>query len=140
MADRYYASYWMIAMLRARGVDSLFRQHQLRKTDFRSGRRLDRDDHLITLRRPVRRPQWMDEAAYGQMPEEMDVREVRVRVCQRGFRVRTLVLVSTLVDAERYSREEIAEAFRFRWNVELDLRCIKQTMHMSVLRCKTPAI
>jgi hypothetical protein len=140
LADRYYASYWMIAMLRARGVDSLFRQHQMRHIDFRRGRRLGRDDHLIVLRKPSRRPEWMDQATYGQMPEKLEVREVRVRICQRGFRVKSMVLVTTLLDAELYSRQEIARAFRLRWNVELDLRSIKQTMHMSVLRCKTPAM
>lgn len=138
LADRYYASYWMLAMLRARGVDSLFRQHQRRRPDFRSGRRLGKDDHLITLPRPQQRPEWMDEATYQQMPKELEVREVRVRVAQRGFRVRVMTLVTTLLDAEKYSREEIARAFRFRWNVELDLRSIKQTLHMSILRCKTP--
>jgi hypothetical protein len=138
LADRYYASYWMIALLVARGVDCLFRQHQQRRADFRSGTRLGPDDHRITLARPAQKPEWMDEAAYRQMPGELHVREVRVRVAQRGFRVRTLVLVTTLLDAAVYGRDELAGAFRLRWHVELDLRAIKQTMKMSVLRCKTP--
>ena len=138
LADRYYASYWMIALLLARGVDSLFRQHQLRKIDFRRGRRLGKDDHLITMPRPKKRPAWMDEATYQRMPEELTVREVRVRVDQRGFRVRSMTLVTTLLDARKYSTEEITRAFHFRWNIELDLRSIKQTLHMNVLRCKTP--
>jgi hypothetical protein len=140
LADRYYASYWMIALLLARGVDCLFRQHQTRKIDFRSGRRLGHDDHVIVMEKPDQRPDWMDEAAYEQMPEDLTVREVRIRVTQRGFRVRMLVLVTTLLDAQLYNKQEIARAFRFRWHVELDLRAIKQTMKMSVLRCKTPAM
>jgi hypothetical protein len=140
MADRYYASYWMIALLRRRGVDSLFRQHQRRKIDFRTGQRLGHDDHLITLIRPPQRPDWMEQAEYEQIPKELLVREVRVRVGQRGFRVRSLVLVTTLLDAQLYKKQEIAAAFRLRWHVELDLRSIKQTMQMSVLRCKTPPL
>jgi hypothetical protein len=140
LADRYYASYWMIAMLQARGVDCLFRQHACRTIDFRGGRRLGRDDHVITMKRPAQPPDWMDRAAYEQMPREITVREVRVRVVQRGFRVRSLVLVTTLLDAQLYDKQELARAFRFRWHVELDLRAIKQTMKMSVLRCKTPAM
>src|SRR5208282_5839805 len=140
LADRYYASYWMIALLLGRGADSLFRQHQRRKIDFRSGRRLGHDDHLIMMKRPDQPPDWMDQATYEQMPEELAVREVRIRVGQRGFRVRSLVLVTTLLDAQWYSQQELAKAFRFRWQVELDLRAIKQTMKMSVLRCKTPAM
>lgn len=140
LADRYYASYWMIAMLQERGVDSVFRQHQLRKIDFRRGRQLGPCDHVITLEKPRRAPEWMDQPKYDQMCGELTVREVRVQVCQRGFRVRTLVLVTTLLDARVYDKEEIALAFRFRWHVELDVRAIKQTLNMSVLRCKTPAM
>lgn len=140
LADRYYASFWMIALLLAIGVDSLFRQHQLRRIDFRGGRRLGRDDHVITLKRPAQRPDWMDKAAYERMPENLTVRELRLQVTQRGFRVRTLVLVTTLLDAQLYDKQELGRAFRFRWHVELDIRAIKQTMNMSVLRCKTPAM
>ena len=56
----------------------------------------------------------------------------------KGFRVRILVAVTTLLDAQRYSKQDIADALRFRWHIELDLRSIKQTMGMTVLRCKTP--
>jgi hypothetical protein len=138
LADRYYASYWMIALLLARGVDSLFRQHQLRKIDFRSGLRLGHEDHVIVMKKPDQPPDWMDRRTFDQTPETLTVREVRIRVCQRGFRVRKLVLVTTLLDAQLYNKHELALAFRHRWNVELDLRSIKQTMNMSVLRCKTP--
>jgi hypothetical protein len=140
LADRYYASYWMIAMLQALGVDSVFRQHQLRKIDFRRGQQLGPHDHVITLEKPGKRPEWMDEPMYEQMCGELTVREVRVQVRKRGFRVRTLVVVTTLLDAQVYDKEDIALAFRFRWHVELDVRAIKQTLNMDVLRCKTPAM
>lgn len=140
LADRYYASFCSIAMLLAGGVDpGAPGQHQMRKVDFRRGTRLGKNDHLITLAKPPR-PDWMDPATYAALPARLTVREVRVRVAQRGFRVRSLVLVTTLLDADLYSREEIAKAFRCRWHVELDLRSIKRTMGMSVLRCKTPAM
>jgi hypothetical protein len=138
LADRYYASYWTIAGLLQRGVDSLFRQFHRRKIDFRQGTKLGKDDHVITVPKPSKPPEWMDAASYRQTPAELTVREIRVRVEQRGFRVRTLVLVTTLLDAELYSRRELAEVFRLRWHAELDLRAIKQTMNLSVLRCKTP--
>jgi Transposase DDE domain len=140
LADRYYASYWTIAALLRRGVDSLFRQHQCRKCNFRAGRRLGKHDHLIVLRRPVKPPDWMDRLTFERMPQTLTVREVRIAVTQRGFRVASLVLVTTLLDAQLYNQQELAEAFRCRWHVELDLRSIKQTMYMSVLRCKTPAM
>ena len=82
----------------------------------------------------------MDAPTFEQMPQTLTVRELRIVVAQRGFRVRSLVLVTTLLDAQLYNKQELAEAFRCRWHVELDLCSIKQTMHMSVLRCKTPAM
>jgi hypothetical protein len=137
LGDRYFANYWMIALLLSLGVDCVFRQHQLRKIDFRKGTHLGEGDHLIILERPIR-PSWMDEETYESIPKQLTVREVRHRICQRGFRVKTLVLVSTLLDPKIDPKEELAEAFRQRWNAELDLRSIKQTMQMSVLRCKSP--
>src|SRR5687768_2594727 len=140
LADRYYASYWMVGLLLGRGVDSVFRQHQLRKVDFRAGTRLGEGDHRVTWAKPRERPEWMDEATYRALPDELMVREVRVRVAVKGFRVRSLVLATTLLDAGVYTKDEIAAAYRCRWHVELDLRSIKQTMGMDVLRCKTPGM
>ena len=138
LADRYYASYWLIAMLAQRGVDCLMRQHQHRRVDFRRGRRLGRDDHIIKIPKPRQMPDWMDEATYKQLPDELEVREVRVHVAIKGFRVKTLVAVTTLLDAQTYSKQEIGNALRCRWHIELDLRSIKQTMEMTTLRCKSP--
>lgn len=137
LGDRYFASFFGIAGLSQRGVDVLFRMHQRRKFDFRRGRRLGIADHVVTWTKPSR-PEWMDEVTYGQMPEEVTVRELRITVDQPGFRVNELVLVTTLLDASEYAKEEVADLFLQRWNIELDLRSIKDVLEMDVLRCKTP--
>jgi putative transposase len=137
LADRYYCSYFMIALLLELGVDFVVRLHQARTADFRRGRRLGRGDHLVEWKRPTK-PSWMDQETYDKMPESIDVREVHVRVDQPGFRTKSLVVVTTLCDAEEYAVEEIAELYRSRWLVELDIRAIKITLDMDVLRCKTP--
>jgi hypothetical protein len=139
LGDRYYGSYFDLAMLKRRGVDCAFRLHQRRHSDFRRGRRLGRDDHVVTWRRPDR-PDWMDRATYEQIPEEMEVRELRVRVAQRGFRTRGFVVVTTLLDANLYKKDDICTLYRQRWHAELDLRTIKVVLGMDVLRCKTPAM
>lgn len=95
LADRYYASFCHLALLLARGVDGLFRQHQKRTVDFRRGTSLGPDDHLMTLSRPGR-PDWMDQATYDALPSELAVRELRVRVMVRGFRVKSLVLAVSM--------------------------------------------
>src|SRR5262249_17525215 len=137
LGDRYFGSSFGIAGLAQRGVDVLFRMHQRRKFDFRRGRRLGGEDHVVTWAKPER-PGWMDEVTYAAIPDGLAVRELRVRVEQPGFRVNELVLVTTLRDAEAYPKEEVAELFLQRWNIELDLRSIKAVLQMDVLRCKTP--
>jgi hypothetical protein len=135
--DRYFASFWDLALLQQRGVDSVYRQHQLRPIDFRRGQRLGQDDHLLVWKKP-QRPDWMDEDTYRQIDDELLVREVRIRVRRRGWRVRELVLITTLIDDTLVSREELADVYLARWQAEVDLRSIKTTMQMDVLRCKTP--
>jgi hypothetical protein len=137
LGDRVFGSYFGIAGLSEQGVDGLFRMHQRRKFDFRRGRRLGVLDHVVSWPRPAR-PDWMDEATYAQIPEGLTVRELRVTVDQPGFRVNELVLVTTLLDAGRYTKREIAELFLERWNIELDFRSIKDVLQMDVLRCMTP--
>jgi Transposase DDE domain len=139
LGDRCFASYFGIAGLSDRGVDVLFRMHQRRKFDFRRGRRLGIEDHVVTWTKP-KRPEWMDEETHAQLPEELEVRELRIKVTQPGFRVDELVLVTTLLDAAEYPKEEVADLFLKRWNIELDLRSIKDVLKMDVLRCKTPAM
>ncbi|MGZ3387763.1 MAG: IS4 family transposase, partial [Isosphaeraceae bacterium] len=137
LADRLYCSYFDIAMLKARGVDVVFRLHQHRKCDFRCGRRLGREDRIVSWPRPGR-PDWMDGATYEQVPEDLEVRQIRVRVAARGFRTRVVDIVTTLLDAEVYTKVDIAALYRQRWHAELDLRSIKIALGMDVLRCKTP--
>ena len=47
-------------------------------------------------------------------------------------------LVTTLVDAQAVSKRDLFELYRARWQIELDLRSIKTSMRMDVLRCKSP--
>ena len=61
-----------------------------------------------------------------------------MRVEQAGFRTRALVVVTTLLDAEAVAAGDLARLYRERWNAELDLRSLKRTLQMDVLRCKTP--
>jgi Transposase DDE domain len=137
LGDRYFASYFGIAGLSQHGVDGLFRMHQRRKFDFRRGCRLAIEDHVVVWTKPAR-PRWMDEETYAQMPDTLKVRELRITVKQPGFRVDELVLVTTLLDGGEYTKEELADLFLQRWNIELDLRSIKDVLQMDVLRCKTP--
>jgi hypothetical protein len=137
LADRFFCSYWVIAALLSRGVDVVVRLHQRRRVDFRHGRRLGREDRLVTWKKPDR-PKWMSQAEYEAMPAELTVRVLRVRVQDKTKRVRKLEVVTTLRDAVEYSRKEVGGLFRQRWHAELDLRTLKSQMQMEMLRTKTP--
>jgi hypothetical protein len=140
LADRFFCSYWVIAALRARGVDVVVRLHQCRTADFRRGRRLGREDHIVTWTKPQQVPDWMDRAEYDAMPARLTIRELRVQVKDRTKRVRNLVIVTTLLDAKTYRAGELGGLFRQRWYAELDLRSLKTDMRMEMLRTKTPAM
>jgi putative transposase len=137
VADRYQCSYWQIALLRERVVDVAFRLHQRRRCDFRRGQRLGRGDHLVRWRKPER-PAWLDQESYAALPAELVMREVRVEVRAPGVRTRVLTIATSLLDARVYRRDDIADLYHRRWHVELDIRNIKQTLHMDMLSCKSP--
>jgi len=137
--DRYYSSYMTLALLTLRGVDACARLHQSRPGDFRRGKRLGKYDRLVTWQRP-QRPPWMDEATYATIPETLTVRMTRFNIVVPGRRTRTITVVTTLLDPNEYSARAIAELYAYRWNVELDIRHIKQTLNLDHLRCKTPAM
>jgi hypothetical protein len=58
-----------------------------RHTDFRTGERLGKDDHLVFWSKPAR-PTWMSAEQYAELPDELTLREVRIRVAEKGFRTR----------------------------------------------------
>ena len=137
LADRYYCTYWEVAFGQQRGADLVCRLHQRRKVDFRRGRRLGPDDHVVTWSKP-KRPQWMAEEAYEALPATLTMREVRVRVAIPGFRTKVLVVATTLLDAAVMPPSDIALLYRLRWYAELNLRALKQTLQMDILRGQTP--
>jgi hypothetical protein len=138
LADRFYCSFWLIAALQARGVDVVVRLHQARAADFRRGRRLGREDHIVTWPRRLEVPAWMTRAEYDTMPRELKIRELRIRVRDRTKRVREMVIATTLSDPEIYSGDELRGLFRERWHAELDLRTLKTVMQMEMLRTQSP--
>lgn len=140
LADAYYSSFDQVMALRRRGIDVVMRQTGNRRSDFRRGTRLGREDHLVEWRRSRNRPAWMSREEFATLPRAMPMRELRVRVDRPGFRTRTFVVVTSLADARAFPAEALASLYRQRWAAELDIRSIKQVMQMDRLRCKTPAM
>ena len=139
LADSYMCAWHEIFLLKQRGIDSVTRIHHCRKADFRRGKRVGKGDHIVEWPKPefIRSIGWQRSKA---LPDRLTIRETRVQIQQPGFRSRTMIVVSTLVDAEEVTTRDLAGLYRARWNAELDLRSLKQTMQMDILRCKTPEL
>jgi hypothetical protein len=140
LGDAYYSSFDEVVTLVGMGVDVVMRQAANRQTDFRTGIKLGREDHIVEWHRHRNRWKWMSRAEFAVLPRVLRMRELRVRVDKPGFRTKQFVIVTSLLDAEVYTREELAGLYRARWHAELDIRSIKQTMKMDMLRCKTPEL
>jgi hypothetical protein len=137
LTDCFLCSYMEIALVRKQGADYVGQMHAHRKVDFRWGRRLGSCDHVVAWSKP-RRPDWMSPENYAAIPETLSIREFRRRIVRRGYRTRTIIVATTLLDAERFPQDEIAHLYRLRWDAEINLRSLKTMMNMDVLRCQTP--
>jgi hypothetical protein len=83
--DWCFSGWFDLALLQQRGVDVVVRKHQLKATDFRTGQRLGKDDRLVAGSK-LPKPTWMDSETFNFLPDSLQLREIRVRVTQPGFR------------------------------------------------------
>jgi len=140
LADRSFCGYCHLALVRRRGADVVMRWHHRRHTDFRRGRRLGRDDHIVPWPKPAQCPDGLDAATFARLPETLTLRAVRVRVPGARSRSRTILVATTLLDPQAYPKDSLAALYRQRWQAELDLRSLKAVLQMDVLRCHSPAL
>ncbi len=138
LGDRLYGGYFDLALLQERGVDMVTRLNHGRRVDFRRGRRLGRGDHVVAWDKPSR-PGWMNKKTHRRLPPRLMVRQSRVSKAVPGFRSRRFVVVTTLLD-DAHTADDLAALYRVRWQAELDLRSLKQTLQMDVLRGLTPGM
>lgn len=160
VGDRAFGSFAHLALLLQAKLHGVFRQHQRRTPAPAPGKRssrrrgkakrkgasmsrriasLGRHDHLVEYVKPKQRPTWMSEEDYARLPGSITVRELRYRIPRRGYRTTEVTLVTTLLDPRKYSNRALAELYRQRWDIETNLRHLKQTMGMDVLHCTTVA-
>ena len=137
LGDRGFCSYADICLLKQQAVDCVFRIFN-RKPNYQAGQRLGKYDHLVDWVKPKTCPAGMSPEEYALLPEKLRVREVRIVVEQKGFRSKTLDIVTTLLDATFYTKAAMASLYRRRWSIELNFRHIKTTLGMELLRTKTP--
>ena len=129
MADRYYCTFAIIALLQDRHIPVMFQIHASKKVDFGKGIRLGAKDHKVEWEKPKRKPVWMSKQEYAELPETVTVRE---------FAVNGVVYMTTLLNKKEFPKQELAKFYQERWKIELDFRSLKTNMGMEMLRCKSP--
>jgi len=156
LGDDAFSAYVHLAMLKGRGADGVFPTHHARRVDFTPHRAggpdapegapssrwvesLGEDDQLVEYFKPPQCPRWMTPEAFDAVPPSMTVREIRRTVRRKGFRPMRVTVTTTLLDAGAYPADEVVALRLERWEVETDLRHLKTTMNMEVLRSETVA-
>jgi hypothetical protein len=98
---------------------------------------LGRDDQQVEYFKPWEKPPWISQEQWSTLPESITVREIRRTVGRNGFRPITVTLVTTLLDPDQYPADELIDLRLSRWRVETNIRHLKTTLGMDVLKCKT---
>lgn len=139
LGDCLYDAYIDIAKLQQRKIDVVFGKKQSRKSDFRRGRRLGADDHVVIWTKPkYHKSRFESREEWDALPANLEMREARIILKRKGYKTRVIMVVTTLLDAEQFTKADIMGLFSQRWHCELDLRSIKRSLGMSELKCKTP--
>ncbi len=160
VTDRGLCSFVHLALLSQGGVHAVLRIHQRQIVDFTPRRphvvpgkgrnshkkgkprsrwlkQLGMEDQIVEWIKPSTCPEWLDASQFEQLPDRLQLRELRYRVQREGFRARTITLVTTLLDAEIYTLEALSDLYFSRWRIETNFGHLKTTMGMDVLKCKT---
>jgi hypothetical protein len=119
---------FLLADLKGKGADGVFRGQSQRNYDFRKGISLGKKDHLVGWKKPPR-PDWMGQETYDAYPDHIQIRE---------FKVAGNVYITTFLDPKKYHKKELHKLYQQRWQIEINLKSIKAVMKMDMLSCKSP--
>ncbi|MGK7906356.1 MAG: IS4 family transposase [Synechococcus sp.] len=139
LADSAFGTYADLALVQAAGADGVFRKQHARKTDFRTGKKLGIGDHIVTWFRPAKSASALAEQDFARLPATLLVREVHLLLYRKGFRPKEIILVTTLLDPQQYSKQKLADLYDRRWQAaEVNLKHLKTTLNMEMLTAQTP--
>jgi hypothetical protein len=139
LGDRGFGCYPLIAWLKyGLGVDFIGRTR--RRVDGRRRlKRLGRKDWLLIWKKtPSCSSRWLSSLERAVLPPQMTLRAVKGSCYQKGFRVRQVTVVTTLLDPALYPAPQILQAYLRRWRLEMCLDDLKTTLQMDTLRSRSP--
>lgn len=137
VADCFYCTYWIVAACKNKGVNIVMKNHDKRDDDPVDSIRIDKHQRTTVWLRP-QRPDWMSVEEYAACPERIDIRLTDVIITQPGFRSQKYTIATTILEPTIFTRDWITQVYRSRWLVELDIRAIKCSLNMDIVRAKTP--
>ena len=115
------------------------KNHHLRDDDPLGAKRIDKHQRIAVWLRPPR-PDWMSQQEYDELPAQVEIRLVDVIIEQAGFRSKKYTIATTILETKVYSRQWLTSVYRSRWLVELDIRSIKCSLGLDIVRAKTPSM
>jgi hypothetical protein len=134
LADALFDDYFIACELRQRGIELVARaQYQRVGTQTIQSRP---DGDVIVWQRP-NKPHGMKGEQYRTYAKTLLMRQVSVDARDKDNRVEQFKVITTILDAS-IDGGQIGKLYERRWDGEVDIRSIKSTMKMDVLRCKTP--
>lgn len=134
VADSNFESFHDSVLLNRRGVEVVCCINGSRNLPF-EGTCETIEEKLVTLKKPGFDKTRFTRQQWEALPSSIVYRMIRYRVVGRSTEI---TIVTTLLDAGRFSARDIAELYGLRWDVEVDIRSCKTTMGMCDLRCQTP--
>ncbi len=140
LGDRAFCAYADLVLIKNLECDAVFRKHQSRKTSMRQGKIIGESDKLVIWQKPHKCPKGLSQETFAALPLTLVVREINYYIIIPGFRTEQVSLITTLLDTEIYPTLDFVRLYGFRWDVEVNLKHLKTTLGMEVLRCKTPSL
>jgi hypothetical protein len=134
LADALFDNYFLACELRDRGIDLVARAKYPRAGSLTEQSRPDGD--ILVWQRP-NKPRGMTGEQYRSYSKSLRMRQVAVDARDRNNRVEQFKVVTTILDAS-IDGGQIGSLYERRWSGEVDIRSIKSTMQMDILRCKKP--
>jgi hypothetical protein len=141
IGDRGFGNFVLLALLRQLpgGIDFIGRS--ARRVDGRRRlKRLGKGDWLLVWKKGTNPSLWLPAFSWAALPGQITVRIVRGSCYVKGFRVRRVTLVTTLLDPQQYPAREILQAYLRRWRLEMCLDDLKTTLEMEMLRSRSPSM
>ena len=99
---------------------------------------MGKNDRRVEWSKGPQCPKYFSATQWEQLPDTVIGRVVKIQMYVKGFRTRSVILVTTLLDPVHYPASELGNLYLRRWNMELCLRHIKTTLQMDHLNSKTP--